>query len=152
MRNILCILSFGMLVSCTQASTPVLTLTTVNGQSVHVTAEVADTDEERSLGLMNRTSLPENHGMLFVFDHESRVSFWMKNTLIPLDILYINQNGIVVDVQTMQPCTTEKCTTYPSAQKAMYALELNAGFAEQHGITKNAQVNAQEFVQQTNVQ
>ena len=65
--------------------------------------EVADSSEKRTVGLMGRESLGEDRGMLFVFESEHTLSFWMKNTLIPLDIVFVDENLTVVDVQTMRP-------------------------------------------------
>jgi uncharacterized membrane protein (UPF0127 family) len=96
--------------------------------------EIADTADSRNLGLMRRTSLAEDAGMLFVFESEVTRYFWMRNTLIPLDILYIAANGTIVDIQTMPPCVSEPCKTYPSRAKAQYALEINAGEAQKRGI------------------
>jgi hypothetical protein len=104
------------------------------GGQVAVSAEVADTDAERSLGLMNRQDLGESQGMLFVFDNEAIRSFWMRNTLIPLDIMFIDSQRRIVDIQTMQPCAGDPCRLYRSAGPAKYALEVNAGFAEARGI------------------
>ena len=99
--------------------------------------EVADTGEERARGLMNRPSLPEDRGMLFVWEEESERGFWMLNTLIPLDILFIDGEGMVVDIQTMVPepgVPASELTIYQSAGPARYALEVNAGDAERCGI------------------
>lgn len=98
--------------------------------------EIADTPAERALGLMHRESLAENAGMLFVFSQESALNFWMKNTLIPLDILYMDAEGVVVDIQTMHPqpgVPDSELRNYPSATPAQYALEINAGLAESLG-------------------
>ncbi|MDP2690903.1 MAG: DUF192 domain-containing protein [bacterium] len=102
---------------------------TPSGDRIRV--ELAVTTEEQQLGLMNRKSLHPDAGMLFVFEQERPLSFWMKNTLIPLDILYIDAKQVVVDIQTMDPCPpeTQACPTYPSAGNAQYALEINAGRA-----------------------
>ncbi len=105
--------------------------------------EVARTPEERAQGLMNRPSLPLDAAMLFVFPEEAHRSFWMKNTLIPLDILYLDSHGVVVDVQTMTPqpgVRDSELTRYPSAAPARYAIEINAGLAREHGIEPGAQV------------
>ena len=105
--------------------------------------ELARTSSERARGLMERTSLPENAAMLFVYGSEEYRNFWMKNTLIPLDILYLNARGVVVDVQTMQPqigVLDGALKVYPSAEPARYALEMNAGLAETLGIVPGTQV------------
>lgn len=87
--------------------------------------EVADTEEERRIGLMNRTEL-ETDGMLFVFEQEVKASFWMKDTLVPLDILFIDKDGIIIDIyENAQPRNTEK--TYPSTKPILYALEIEGG-------------------------
>lgn len=99
--------------------------------------EVADTGEERARGLMNRPSLPPDRGMLFVWEVESVRGFWMLNTLIPLDILFIDGQLTVVDIQTMVPepeVPASELTIYQSAGPAQYALEVNAGAAERCGI------------------
>ena len=99
--------------------------------------EVADTGEEKARGLMNRTSLPPDRGMIFIYDAESVRRFWMLNTLIPLDILFIDGQGTVVDIQTMTPepgVAASELTIYESAVPAQHALEVNAGAAERCGI------------------
>ena len=98
--------------------------------------EIAVTPAERARGLMHRESLAENAGMLFVFSAERTLNFWMKNTLIPLDILYMDSDGIVVDIQMMHPqpgVPDSELRNYPSAAPAQYALEINAGLAESLG-------------------
>ena len=85
---------------------------------------VADTDETRAKGLMHETHLDENDGMLFVFDEENYHGIWMKNTHIPLDVVWINESGTIVDVQTMQP---HDLNTHIPNEPAKYVLEVNAG-------------------------
>lgn len=106
-----------------------LTRIRVGGETVRV--EIADEPEERQRGLMYRDSLPEDTGMLFVYPRERILSFWMRNTRIPLDIAYVDQRGNIVDVQTMAP---QSDRLYESAAPAMYALELEAGWFEEHGV------------------
>ena len=105
--------------------------------------EVARTSSERARGLMERANLPQEDAMLFVFEAEEYRAFWMKNTLIPLDILFLDARGIVVDVQTMYPqigAADNALKVYRSAQPARYALEMNAGLAESLGIAPGTQV------------
>ena len=93
--------------------------------------ETALTDAQRMKGLMNRKSLDAQSGMLFVYSYEQQLSFWMKNTLIPLDIAFIAGDGHILNIETMQPLDE---STVSSNGKAMYALEMNSGFFEKHNI------------------
>jgi uncharacterized protein len=103
-------------------------------ESVAVDVEVADTPEKEAKGLMFRTELPQNQGMLFVFAEPQLLYFWMKNTKIPLDILYFAADGSLVSTTTMEPCVADPCPSYPSAAPARYALEVNKGYVVEHGI------------------
>jgi uncharacterized membrane protein (UPF0127 family) len=113
----------------------------INGNKVKV--EIAKTPAQRAKGLMFRTSMPQDSGMLFIFESESRQSFWMANTKIPLDIIWISRDGIIVDIShNTPPCTqTGKlqamCKTYSPKEKALYVLEVNGGWANTHGIKIN---------------
>ena len=93
--------------------------------------EVADTPRKQQLGLMHRKSLPDGRGMLFVFDDERERSFWMKNTHIPLDIIYADAGGKVVSVKQMRPLDE---SSVPSDGPAKYAVELNQGAARRVGV------------------
>lgn len=95
-----------------------------------ITIEVADSFETRAHGLMNRKQLGENEGMLFVFDREERLSFWMKNTLIPLSIGYFDDSLILVDVHEMVPESpaVQDLPRYTSRKPARFALEMNKGW------------------------
>jgi uncharacterized membrane protein (UPF0127 family) len=101
----------------------------VAGREIRV--EIADDEAERAQGLMNRESLPEDQGMLFVYPSMRRLSFWMKNTRIPLDIAFIDESGLIVDIQQMEPENEELHT---SSQPAMYALEMSLGWFEANGV------------------
>lgn len=97
--------------------------------------ELAKTQEEITDGLMYREVLDEDRGMLFIFDEEKEHSFWMKNTLIPLDIIWINKDKEVVDIKkNVQPCVQEKCEIFKPSNKAKYVLELNAGQSDKTNI------------------
>ena len=113
---------------------PTLTIVSSMGERVPVELEVADTDAERQMGLMGRSVLPEDAGMLFVFEGEQTLSFWMKDTLVPLSIAYIDAQGRVVDIQNMQPLD-DVPPHYVSAEPAKYALEVKQGFFEERGVT-----------------
>jgi hypothetical protein len=99
--------------------------------------EVADTDGDRQMGLMNRDALPAGHGMIFVFDRERPQGFWMKNTRIPLDILFLDKDGKIVSIHTMKPYDLN---TTQSAGPAKYAIELNAGVASRLGLKPGDQL------------
>jgi len=104
-----------------------------------VDLELAVTPEEISNGLMFRPSLPDNRGMLFLFDQPRLPAFWMKNTLIPLDLVFLDGAGGVVDViAEVQPCAAEPCPNYPPSSPAQAVLEINAGSAAAHGIDVGA--------------
>ncbi|MGH8599622.1 MAG: DUF192 domain-containing protein [Burkholderiales bacterium] len=99
--------------------------------------EVATTPAEQEHGLMNRTSMPADHGMLFVFPQTAPLTFWMKNTLIPLDMLFFDDAHRLVAIQAdALPCKADPCKLYPSNVPARYVLELNAGTAARIGTRK----------------
>lgn len=107
------------------------------GNEVKLTVEIADESEECSQGLMYREKLDSERGMLFVFDEEDEHRFWMKNTLIPLDIIFFNAQREVVDIiADMRPCPTDAkiCPVYASSKPAEFALEVNGGFAEENEV------------------
>lgn len=94
--------------------------------------EIADSPESRAQGLMNRKSLEENSGMLFVFDEEQKLSFWMKNTLIPLSIAYISRSGEIKEIHDMHPLDESSVS---SVRSVMYALEMNRGWFEKNNVS-----------------
>lgn len=102
-----------------------------------IQAEVAATQAQRELGLMNRKSLPQQAGMLFVFEQAQAYCFWMKNTLIPLSIAFIDADGAIVNIEDMQPQTE---TNHCAAKPARYALEMNQGWFKAKGIKAGTQV------------
>lgn len=109
---------------------------TING--VPLAIEIAQTDDARERGLMFREKLPQDQGMLFVFPAAEIQSFWMRNTFIPLDIAFISNDGVIVDIQQMKP--VDESVLYTSSAPALYALEVNAGWFERHGIAIGATV------------
>ena len=94
--------------------------------------EIADIESERTIGLMHRRSMPDTQGMLFIFDKEEPRSFWMRNTLISLDILYIKEDGMIESIAKYTVPKSEK--SIPSRGPAMYVLELIEGFCDIHGV------------------
>lgn len=100
-----------------------------------VTLEIAQSDAERARGLMFRTSLPENGGMIFIFEDPGQHAFWMKNTLISLDLLWLDRSGRVVWIaEHVPPCKADPCPNYPPGAEASYVVEVNAGFVKKHGV------------------
>jgi len=96
-----------------------------------ITVEVAASEAEHAQGLMNRKSLPENEGMIFIFADEDIRYFWMKNTYIDLSIAYFDKKKTIIDIQEMAAMSVVEVSrppTYPSAKPAMYALEMNKGW------------------------
>lgn len=106
--------------------------------------ELAKTTAEQEKGLMNRTELDANRGMLFIFQNEGVYAFWMKNTLIPLDMIWLDANNKVVFMaQNVQPCKTILCPNINPLVNAKYVLEINGGVALEKGIRvgDNAVIN-----------
>jgi uncharacterized membrane protein (UPF0127 family) len=102
-----------------------------------VTVELAETRETQQRGLMGRDSLPDDYGMLFVYDSERTLSFWMRNTKIPLDIAFIDANGIIVGIEQLEPRSEESVL---SKSPAMYALEINQGWFSENSVTEGATI------------
>ncbi len=129
----LALLSLAVLVAC-HAGEPWVE---VKGKRFYV--EIADTVETQTRGLMFRDELAHNRGMLFIFRQEAPRSFWMRNTRIPLDIIYLDRDLRVVSiVHNARPCRsrTGRCPSYPSEGPAMYVLEVNAGQARELGLER----------------
>lgn len=104
--------------------------------------EIADNDAERARGLMFREAMDENRGMLFIHDNQQPLAYWMKNTNIPLDILYFDSTKHLVSQQRdVPPCSLGNgCPPYPSGAPALFVLELNAGQAAKLGLKDGAQL------------
>jgi YVTN family beta-propeller protein len=108
-----------------------------NNSSViaRVFVEVPDDLEESMRGLMFRKHLPWNAGMLFAYYDEKPRTFWMKNTLIPLDMIFVDSNSKIIEIkENVPPCAQYECPTYPSKEPAQYVLEVNAGFVQEKGV------------------
>jgi uncharacterized membrane protein (UPF0127 family) len=114
------------------------------GTGATVDLQVADSPDEREKGLMHRRDLPGDEGMLFVYNDSQTRSFWMKNTYIPLDIIFLNSTRHVINVETARPepdTPDEQLTRYTSEEPAQYVIEVNAGFADNYSIRKGIKVN-----------
>lgn len=120
---------------------PVVTVTLAHA---HFTTQVATTDESRAYGLMDRTTMPADSAMLFVFQHAEPRWFWMKNTKIPLDILFFDAQRKLVAMQLdALPCNADPCKVYPSDKPAQYVVELAAGTVQRLGVHEGAQLHVQ---------
>ena len=118
----------GMGQSVAQGSMQVLEL---SAGMYRIEAEVAANDQHRQVGLMNRKTMPAQRGMLFVFPQERTHCMWMRNTLIPLSVAFIDAEGYIINIENMQPQTEDNhCAQVP----ARYALEMNEGWFAQRGI------------------
>jgi len=123
--------------ACAASSSPVARITSPGG-TVEVALEVADTPEVRARGLMYRKSLADGHGMLFVFEDESEHDFWMKDTLIPLDMLFIASDGLVVGIHAN--ATPLSTATIGVGAPSRFVIEVPGGWAARHGIVTGARV------------
>ena len=115
----------------------VVTITTSSGDRVRVDAKVASTSDERRHGLMHVPELPDGLGMLFVFDSERSGGFWMFNTLVPLDIAYIDDAGEIGTIAAMEPCGSDDaadCPTYAPDRPYSTALEVPQGWFDDVGV------------------
>jgi uncharacterized protein len=101
-------------------------------RTIKLTVQVADTPKIRDKGLMFVEKLPENEGMLFAFSGETYGGFWMKNTLIPLSIAFLDSDGKILKILDMIPCKEDVCPTYDPEISYHYALEVNIGWFEKN--------------------
>ncbi len=110
------------------------TLTTLDGRQFKLEVEIASNDHDRARGLMFRKSMPEMAGMVFVFPEEEVRAFWMKNTLLPLDMLFIAGDGTILGiVENAEPLTT---TSRSVDANAKYVFEVNGGWSARHGVVR----------------
>lgn len=116
-----------------------LVFTTHNGETISkIDIEIADDDQQRELGLMMRRSMNEDNGMLFIFPYETYQAFWMKNTIIPLDIIYVNaQNEIVKIYKNTEPYSEK---SLPSGKPSIYVVEVNGGYTDKYGIKEGDKI------------
>lgn len=140
--------SFAVLVllSCLQANgvaaDPLLTYPLkINGHSIR--AEVANSEEDRRMGLMFRKSLAENQGMLFIYEKEGRYAMWMKNTNVALSVAFIDRNGAILNIEDMEPQTED---SHGSKGVAKFSLEMNQGWFKKRGIKKGDHVAGLERI------
>jgi uncharacterized membrane protein (UPF0127 family) len=103
-----------------------------NQKISEIDIEIADNPFDRALGLMFRPEMADTTGMLFIFDNEEIQAFWMRNTIIPLDILYVNAKNEIVDIYKHTKVKSD--LSMPSSDPALYVVEVNAGYCDKHGI------------------
>ncbi len=109
-----------------------------DGGSARFSVEIADTETERATGLMNRAGMPRGAGMLFIYDSPRDVAFWMKNTLIPLDMIFVEPDGHVAKVHA--DAVPGDLTPIPGARGTQLVLEINGGLAGRIGLTEGAEM------------
>jgi uncharacterized protein len=106
-----------------------------NGKNIELDVEIADNSEKQAYGLMQKDYLGENQGMWFIFDNMEYRTFWMKNTLIPLDMIFIdNENKVVDIIENAVPCEDDRCDFYGNLIKNKFVLEVNSGFTKSKDI------------------
>ena len=106
-----------------------------------VAVEIAKSDEEKSTGLMWREYLEEDTGMLFIWEDQKQRSFWMRNTLIPLDIIFIGKDKKIINIEIAEPCKKKVCDSYKSEKPAQYVLEVDKGWSEKNDIKPGISVD-----------
>ena len=114
-----------------------LIITTTDNRSITVNAEIAKTPEERNFGFMERKKIPDGTGMIFIFENDQQLSFWMKNTPHPLSIAYIDSKGTIREIYDMKPYSL---SSIQSTVSVRYALEVPQGWFEKNGITPGATI------------
>jgi hypothetical protein len=123
--------SAALLLAGTAGAQAVLPLAELGAGMYRIEAEVAHTDETRQIGLMNRAKMPLHRGMVFVFPEQRAHCMWMKNTLLPLSVAFLDEEGRVINIEDMQPQTTDN---HCAAGPARFALEMNLGWFGERGI------------------
>jgi uncharacterized membrane protein (UPF0127 family) len=133
-RGIVVVLSFILVILSvkTMACPLELPTSTISIKGYTLIAELATTPTARNCGLSNRVKLPKNQGMLFIFPFRRPRTFWMKDTYIPLSIAFLDDSGKIINIQNMVPMQTDEL--YYSSQPVKYALEVNQGWFNAHGI------------------
>ena len=137
MKTFAVAMALAGLVACSgtdnQTNRPASTVT-FDGSDAVLYVAVAETAQEQRRGLMGVESLPADEGMAFVFDEPANSTFWMKDTLIPLSIAFVDENGRVIGLREMQPCEADPCPTYGIEEPYVLAIEANLGWFDAAGI------------------
>jgi uncharacterized membrane protein (UPF0127 family) len=154
LRLVVGLLALGAFVACGDANRPEtatlapgpsttiarlaeLTFEASDGSTAVLTVEIADTPQALQRGLMSRDSLPEDQGMLFDLGYESQAPLWMKDTSIPLSVAFISADGVILNIQDMQPFSEE---LHRSPEPYWFAVEVNQGWFERHGVGEGGSV------------
>lgn len=128
----------------TVPKTGVLTSSACFENGVCLNLEIADSPQERAQGLMFRDNLASDSGMLFIFETDSDYAFWMKNTKIPLDIIWLDSDYRIVGIrENVAPCVADPCTMYSVGVPARMVLETNAGIVQQNNVRSSQKVQIQ---------
>ncbi len=125
-----------------QAQSQNLPRITLNAGIHNISAEVAQSPQERATGLMFRQSMPSNQGMLFVFERAEQQCFWMKNTLIPLDIAFVADDGTIVNIEHMKP---QSLDNHCSSKPVRMVLEMNDGWFAKKGVSPGSKLTGKPF-------
>lgn len=126
-----CLLLLSFLLFASGACAQQMPLVQLTAGMYRITAEMANTPQTRQTGLMHREAMPENRGMVFVFEFDATHCMWMRNTLIPLSVAFLDAEGTILNIEDMTPQTE---TNHCAAKPARYALEMNRGWFAQRGI------------------
>jgi uncharacterized membrane protein (UPF0127 family) len=136
--------ALGLLGACAlaQGAPQRLASIALNAGMHNIRAEVAQTDAQRAIGLMHRREMAPHDGMLFVFDQPAVQCFWMKNTLLPLSIAFLADDGTVVNIAEMKP---QSLDSHCSSQPVRYALEMNQGWFAKRGVKQGFKLSGAPF-------
>ena len=142
-RLVIGLLAFALSALCVAQDGPQkLAAIRLNAGIHNIRAEVAQTPDERATGLMFRQTMPAQDGMLFVFEQPATQCFWMKNTLLPLSIAFITDDGTIVNLDDMKPQTLD---SHCSARPVRFVLEMNQGWFAKRGIKTGAKLQGAPF-------
>jgi uncharacterized membrane protein (UPF0127 family) len=144
MKKIICFFILGLLAISSFAQTPQMNLarTQLSVGMFQIDAQVAQTPEQREIGLMNRPTMPQAEGMLFIFSEASKQCFWMKNTLLPLTAAFVADDGTIVNLVDMAPQTLN---SHCSLKPVRFVLEMNQGWFAKKGIKAGTKLSGAPF-------
>ena len=143
---LVCLCSVFIFTACNDTNkkqTTIDTLFDLSINNVPFKAQIAVFDSEKMRGLMFRESLPENNGMVFVYDSPTQASFWMKNTLIPLDIGFFDKNGVLTEVKKLYPQNLDAVKS--SRSDILFCIEMNAGWFDKNNVKSSAKLDMKKL-------